>query len=81
MFANKCLVYFVVVVVCCCQPYFLSGDLLVIRHHMTLLCAQASHDPSAHRRVRLSLICRLVQLCTEECNYALWNVIIALHYA
>ena len=35
MFANKCLDYFVVVVVCCCQPYFLSGDLLVVRRPVT----------------------------------------------
>ena len=35
-------------------------------------CSQASCDPSAHGRVRLSLIRQLVH---AECNYALWNVI------
>ena len=39
---------------------------------------QASRDPFAHGRVRLSLIRRLVYV---ECNYALWNVIIAQSYA
>ena len=40
--------------------------------------SQASRDPSAHGRVRLSLICQLVH---AECNYALWNVIIVQRYA
>ena len=45
--------------------------------HLWIISSQASHDPSSLKgQVKSNTL-----TCPMECNYALWNVIIAQHYA